>query len=125
MANGDFTGYEYQVPIFVVTHHAPSARAKGTNDKLSFTFVSEGVESAIRQAKAAAGDKDVTIIGTPGISGQCLASGLVDELQMDVVDVLLGAGLRFFADDSPALELERTRVLELGDRTHIAYRLRK
>ena len=125
MANGDFTGYEYQTPIFVVTHHAPSAIAKGTNDQLRFIFVTEGVESAIRQAKAAAGDRDVTIIGTPGISAQCLKTGLVDALEVDIVNVLLGAGLRFFADDSPPLELERTRVLELADRTHLRYHLRK
>jgi hypothetical protein len=54
-----------------------------------------------------------------------LHTGLVDEIQVDVVDVLLGAGLRFFGDDTPPLELERTRVLELGDRIHVRYRVRQ
>ena len=54
MGNGDFTGYEFQVPLFVVTHNAPDQVAKGENDKLSFTFVTDGIESAVNQAKAAA-----------------------------------------------------------------------
>jgi dihydrofolate reductase len=125
MANGDFTGYEFQVPIFVVTHHAPDVIAKGTNDQLSFTFVTEGVESAIAQAKAASGDRNVMIIGTASIGMQCLNAGLVDIVQVDVVSVLLGAGLRMFDSLAAPLELEQTRVLELGDRTTIDYRVVK
>src|SRR5215211_6942162 len=63
MGNGDFTGYEFQTPIFVITHNPPATPAKGENENLKFHFVTNGVESAIRQAKAAAGDKDVTIVG--------------------------------------------------------------
>src|ERR1700737_2437402 len=61
MANGDFTGYEFQVPIFVVTHQPPKERAKGENTKLSFAFVGD-VESAVQRAKKAAGNKDVTVV---------------------------------------------------------------
>src|SRR2546422_5136247 len=67
MAEGDFTDYEYQVPIFVVTHEVPEKAAKGENERLTFTFVTDGIESAIEKAKAASlrsgGDKDVTVIG--------------------------------------------------------------
>ena len=63
MGEGDFTGYEFQVPIFVLTHRAPERAAKGENERLTFTFVTDGIESAIEKARAAAGDKDVAVIG--------------------------------------------------------------
>jgi len=59
MANGDLTGYEFQVPIFVVTHHPPGAVVKGQNANLSVTFVTEGIEAAVRRAKKAAGGPPV------------------------------------------------------------------
>src|SRR5437667_10268738 len=59
MAEGDLTDYEYQVPIFVLTHHVPEKMAKGQNDRLTVTFVIEGIESAIEKAKAAAGDRQI------------------------------------------------------------------
>src|SRR5204862_3320437 len=72
MAEGDFTDYEFQVPIFVLTHDVPEKVAKGENEKLSFTFVTDGIESAIAQAKAAAGDKYVTVIGGADTAQQCI-----------------------------------------------------
>src|SRR5262245_53232659 len=80
MAGGDLTGYEYQVPIFVLTHHLPATTPKGQNEKLSVTFVTDGIESAIAKAKAAAGDRDVTVIGGASTAQQCMQAGLVDEL---------------------------------------------
>ena len=62
MTDGDWTDYEFQVPIFVLTHRPPERPAQG----LKFTFVTDGVESAMKQAHAAAGDKDVTVVGGPG-----------------------------------------------------------
>ena len=59
MAEGDLTDYEYQVPIFVLTHHIPEKGTKGENDQLTLTFVTDGIESAIEKAKAAAGDEHV------------------------------------------------------------------
>src|SRR5512134_3586317 len=76
MAQGNFTGYEFQVPIFVVTHHVPETAAKGENDQLKFHFVTDGFESAIEQAKAAAGDKNVTLIGGANAAQQCIRTGL-------------------------------------------------
>jgi dihydrofolate reductase len=125
LGNGDYTGYEFQVPIFVVTHDASLAIAKGTNDKLSFTFVTEGVESAVAQAKAAAGDKDVTIIGTASVGIQCLKAGLVDFLEVYMTPVLLGGGLRFFDAVEAPIQLEQTRVVEMAGRTYLRYRVVK
>ena len=118
--------YEFQVPIFVLTHTPPAKYPKG-NDKLSLTFVTDGVESAISQAKKAAGDKDALIIGGAGTIQQCLNSGLCDELQIDVMPVLLGKGLRLFENiDTDKIQLERTKVEETTPiRTTIIFRVTK
>jgi dihydrofolate reductase len=127
MGNDDYTGYEYQVPIFVVTHHAPEKAAKGENDKLKFHFVMDGVESAVRQAKAAAGDKDVIVVGGANITQQILKAGLIDELQIGIVPVLFGDGLRFFENlRDTEIKLEKIRLIESpGGRTDIMYRIVK
>ena len=115
--------YEYQVPIFVLTRRAPDKLPK-QNESLTFTFVSEGVESAIRQARAAAGDKDVSIIGGASTAQQCLRAGLVDEIQIGVVPVLLGGGLRFFEGiPTEKIQLEKIRLIDSPARTDIWYRV--
>jgi len=118
--------YEYQVPIFVLTHQAPKRHPR-ENDRLSFTFVTEGIESAIAQAKAAAGDKDVTVIGAASTAQQCLKAGLADELHIDIMPVLLCDGLRLLEDmDMESIRLERLKVVELpGGRTHMEFRIVK
>jgi dihydrofolate reductase len=120
----DYVGnYEFQVPIFVLTHAAPSKPPK-QDERLTFTFVTDGVESAIRRAKAAAGARDVTVVGGASTFQQVLNAGLADELQLDMRPVLLGAGLRLFGDlDTAPIELERLRVLELPGFTHLAFRV--
>src|SRR5712664_4692903 len=85
--------YEFQVPIFVLTHHPPSVAPK-QDEHLTFTFVTDGVESAVAQAKAAAGDRVVEVVGGASVVRQLLVAGLLDELHVDVMPVLLGAGLR-------------------------------
>jgi dihydrofolate reductase len=126
MGNGDFTGYEFQGPIFVLTHQAPAQVAKGENDKLTFAFVTEGIARAIEQAKAAAGDKDVTVVGGASTVRQCIEAGLADELQIDLRSVLLGDGLRLFdrLGGSP-IELETIGVSESPGVTHLRYRIGK
>lgn len=122
MAGGDWTGYEFQVQVFVLTHHPPAKPAEG----LAFTFVTDGVESAIRQARAAAGDKDVTVVGGAATGQQLLHAGLVDELAISVMPVLLGAGLRLFEHLEPApIRLERIRVATSPIRTDIRFRVVK
>jgi dihydrofolate reductase len=126
MSSGDFTGYEYQVPIFVLTHHAPDQAAKGENDKLKFHFVTDGVESVIRQAKAAAGDKDVTVVGGANFIQGLLKAGLIDELQVSLIPIFLGEGLRQFENlPDDQIKLEKVRVIESGPRTNLIFRVVK
>ena len=128
MANGDFTGYEYQVPIFVLTHHPPQEVTKGQNDKLTMTFVTDGIRSAMEKAKAAAGEKDVTVVGGANTAQQIINAGLFDELHIAIVPVLFGSGLRFFDNANVSIEnmlLEKTQILESPSRIDIKYRVVK
>ena len=90
-----------------------------------FSFVTEGIESAITQAKAAAGNRDVNVIGAASTAQQCLRAGLADELHIDIMPVLLGAGLRLFEDlSAKEIQLERMRVMKLpAGRTHLRFRI--
>lgn len=124
MANGDFTGYEYQTPIFVVTHTAPDQEVKGQNDQLTVTYVTSGVAEAIALAKAAAGERNVMVVGGANTAQQCLRAGLVDEIHMGVVPALLGEGLRFFEPAGvEGLTLEKARVFESPTRTDLWFRV--
>ncbi len=118
--------YEFQVPLFILTHTPPEKSPKG-NDKLTLTFVTDGVESAIAQAKKAAGDKMVQIIGGADTIQQCLNLGLCDELQIDVMPILLGKGLRLFENiDTDKIQLKRTKVEEITSaRTSITFGVEK
>jgi dihydrofolate reductase len=104
--------------VFVVTHHVPYPDAP-------FTFVTDGLPSAIDQAQAFAGDRDVSV--NPGsIAGQAFTAGLIDEVRIDLVPVVFGAGVRFFGDyaGSP-LSLDDPQIVQ-GDRvTHLHYSVRK
>ena len=115
--------YEFQVPIFVLTTTPPANHPK-ENDQLTFTFVTDGIAAAITQATAAAGGKDVTIIGGASTGQQALRAGLVDELHIDLMPILLGGGLRLFdALEPDQIRLERIQVTELpAGRTHLRFR---
>jgi dihydrofolate reductase len=116
--------YEFQVPIFVVTHHPPAVMPK-QDELLTFTFVTDGVESAVDQAKAAAGDRAVTVVGGPGVIQELLRAGVVDELRLDVMPVMLGAGLRLLDHaDLSRLRIEKLGVQEIGPRTSLRFRVR-
>jgi len=114
--------YEFQVPIFVVTHDPPAVAPK-QDENLTFTFVTDGVESAVAQARAAAGQKSVEVVGGVDVTQQLLAAGLADELHLDVMPVLLGAGLRFFGRGVEGLRLEKIGVQEIGPRTSLRFRI--
>ena len=116
--------YEFQLPLFIVTHTQPEKFPKG-NDKLTVNFVTDGIESAITQAKQAAGDKMVQIIGGAETIQESLNSGLCDELQIDVMPVLLGKGLRLFENiDTDIVQLERVSVEETTSmRTSIMFKV--
>lgn len=113
--------YELQVPIFVVTHSPPSVVPK-RNDRLYFTFVTDGIRSAVSQAAEAAGERAVTVVGGADLNRQLLAAGLVDELSIDIMPVLLGGGLRLFEEAAP-LVLQKLGVEEVGARTSLRFRV--
>lgn len=114
----------FHAPVFVLTHHQrePLEKQGGT----TFTFVSDGIESALAQAKEAAGGKDVSLGGGADVAQQYLKAGLLDEMQLCVVPVLLGAGTRLFEDGAGAgAELELVRVVDAPGVTHLKYRVGK
>jgi dihydrofolate reductase len=124
MGQGDYTDYEYQLPIFVVTHTPPARAAKGENENLKFTFVTDGVASAVQKARAAAGDKDVMLVGGAALGQQLLKAGLADEIQIGIMPVLLGDGLRFFEHlETLQIELETVKVIQTGPRTDLICRI--
>lgn len=114
----------FHVPVFVLTHHPrETLNMKGGT---TFTFVTDGIEAALDQAQAAAGDKNVHLAGGATIAQQYLGAGLVDEMQIHVAPVFLGDGVRLFdnlGDDRP--ELEITRVVASPTVTHLRYRVTK
>jgi dihydrofolate reductase len=115
--------YEFQVPIFVLTHHPPRISPK-QDDRLTFTFVQDGVASAVAQAKAAAGDKAVQVVGGANVIQQLLQAGLVDELHIDVMPLFLGDGLRLFEHaDLDCVDLETIGVETVGQRTGLRFRI--
>jgi len=112
----------FHTPVFVVTHHAREPLIKGGGT--TFTFVTDGIESALEQARAAAGGKDVALGGGANVAQQYLEAGLVDELQIHLVPVLLGAGARLFDNlEGADVALECTRTVEAPGVTHLTYRV--
>ncbi len=124
--DGEWTGRwgddpPYHCPVFVVTHHPrdPVEMEGGT----TFHFVTDGIESALEQARAAGGGKDVMLWGGADVINQYLAAGLLDELELHVVPVVLGDGARLFDNLKDAgVQLEPVRAVEAPGVTHVKYR---
>ncbi len=109
-------------PCFVVTHDVPQEWVKAGSP---FTFVTDGVESAIRQAQEVAGD-NVVAVSSASIMQQCLKAGLLDEVWIDLAPVLLGGGVRLFEHFGAApVQLETIHVVAAPDVTHLAFRIVK
>jgi dihydrofolate reductase len=114
----------FHLPVFVLTHRPREMVVKegGT----TFTFVTDGIESGLRQARAAAGDRDVAVGGGANTMQQYLQAGLLDELQVHVIPVVLGGGVRFFEQTgSTPIELERIKVMVSPRTTHLWFRVIK
>ena len=112
----------FHMPVFVVTHRPRETEVKAGGT--SYAFVTDGIESALAQAREAAGEGDVSIAGGANVVQQCLAAGLLDELQVHVVPILLGDGVRLLDKlGSYPIELERTRVVESPAVTHLKFRV--
>lgn len=113
----------FHVPVFVVTHHTrePLPMQGGT----TFTFVTDGVESAVEQARAAAGDKNVSVGGGASVIQKLMDAGLLDEIQIHLVPVLLGGGVRLLENVGVA-DLERTEFASSPTGvTHLRFRVPK
>jgi dihydrofolate reductase len=110
----------FHMPVFVLTHHE---RQPLTLADTTFIFVTDGIESALEQARAVAGDKDVTIGGGADVINQYLAAGLVDELELHTVPLVLGAGARLFEGVGPDLRLDQVRAVEAPGVAHLKYRV--
>jgi dihydrofolate reductase len=113
-------GYDppFHAPVFVLTHHArdPQPMDGGT----TYHFVTDGIDSALRQAREAAGDGDVSIHGGASTINQYLAAGLIDELRLHIVALTLGAGTRLF-DGVPPLKLEQVTSRAAKSVLHVTY----
>jgi dihydrofolate reductase len=111
----------YHHPVFILTHHprGPVEMQGGT----TFNFVTDGIESALEQARAAAGEQDVSVGGGPSTARTYLAAGLLDELLISLVPVFLGDGTRLFDDlGASPRRPEQTEVVEAPGVTHLRYR---
>lgn len=108
----------FHSPVFVLTHHVrePQPMEGGT----TYHFVTDGIEAALKQAREAAGDGDVSILGGATTINQYLAAGLVDELRLHVVPITLGSGTRLF-DGVPPLRLEQVKSRAATGVTHLTY----
>ncbi|MEV4747635.1 dihydrofolate reductase family protein [Streptosporangium sp. NPDC049248] len=114
----------FRAPVFVVTHRPrePLVRQGGT----SFTYVTDGIASAVEQARAAARGKNVAIAGGGTLLRQVIKAGLLDELELHIVPTVLGTGMRLLDADldlaeKEAIELTPTRVIHTPEVTHIRY----
>ena len=109
-----------RVPFFIVTHHAPEVTGE-----IKGSFVTDGVESAVKQAQAAAGDK-VVAVASPSIAKQCLEAGLLDEISLHIVPVLLGSGVRLLdLQGAGPIELECTQASNAKKVIHMTFRVVK
>jgi dihydrofolate reductase len=109
------------VPTFVVSRDIPGEIPSGATP---FTFVRDGIASAVAQAKEAAGDKDIYVIGGARTIRQLLDAGLADQLRIDLIPVLLGAGIRLFDQlDRKPINLEQVRSTSSNAVTHVKYRV--
>ena len=109
----------FHVPVFVLTHHEREPLELGDT---TFHFVTDGVEPAVERAKQAAGDEDVLLAGGAEAAQQCLAAGLVDEMQLSLVPILLGSGERLFDNLDGVESFEQVEAVEAPGVTHLTYR---
>jgi dihydrofolate reductase len=112
----------YHAPVFVLTHHPrePQQMDGGT----TYTFVTDGIESALAQAREAAGDGEIAVMGGATTVNQYLAAGLIDELRLHIAPITFGAGTRLF-DGVPPLDLEQVSARAATGVVHVTYRVRR
>jgi dihydrofolate reductase len=123
LTNGWGGRHPLDVPVFVLTHTVPQQQR--VYERSPFTFVTDGLESALEQAKAIAGAKDVGVVGASLVQ-QCIRAGVLEEIHLELVPVVLGEGVRLLEHlGTEPLELEITRVIEGAGVTHLTFRVVK
>jgi dihydrofolate reductase len=110
-------------PVFVLTHH--EREPLEMEGDTTFIFVTDGIESALEQARDAAGEQDVQLHGGASVAQQYLAAGLVDEFEVSIVPIMLGGGERLLDNIGPDLKLEQVRTIDAPGVTHVKYRVVK
>ncbi|PBQ33057.1 riboflavin biosynthesis protein RibD [Sphingobacteriaceae bacterium] len=126
LSEGDFTDYEYQVPVFVICKKAPAKTTKGTNENLKFHFITTGIESAVEKAKTAAKSKNVMVIGLAEAAQESLKAQKIDELIIRIIPVLLGKGVRLFENlGKEAIPLKILNSEKYLAHTDITFKIQK
>ncbi len=113
----------YHAPVFVLSHRPKEKVVK--QGRTTYTFVPDGAESALKQAKAAAGNKDIRVVGGANVVQQFIKAGWLDEIEIHLIPILLGEGIRLFDHIDKSIELERIQVTEAPDVTHLKFRIVK
>jgi dihydrofolate reductase len=109
-----------RIPVFVLCHRPPGDAPQGG----VYTFVTDGIEGALERARAAAGDKDVTVMGGAQTGRQCIRAGLIDELSIHLIPVIFGAGTRMFESlGADHLQLENLAAVQTPAATHLRLRI--
>jgi dihydrofolate reductase len=111
----------FDVPVFVLTQHAREPKPMPGGN--SFTFVTDGIDAALTQARATAREKDVLVAGGADVAQQYLTAGLLDEVQVHIAPLFLGSGVRLFDNLGADVKVEPVRVIESPNVTHVRYRV--
>jgi len=110
------------IPVFVVTSHIPKKVPKGSTP---FTFISDGIKTAVRKARKAAGKKNVYILGGASIAQQCITAGLLDEMTIHLIPTLLGGGVSLFGHLEKQIKMEQAKITEAPGVTHLQFLLKR
>ena len=110
------------VPVFVVSSHVPRKIPAGSTH---FTFVTDGIKSAVTQARKAAGKKQVYVLGGASIAQQCMNAGLLDAMTIHLVPILLGDGVRLFDHLEKQIKMEQLKIIEAPGVTHLQFDLER
>lgn len=114
--------YEYQVPIFVLTHNPPAKHPK-ENDNLTITFTDKPIGEIVAMAKEAAKGKNVVVVGGPDVGRQLINAKLVDEIHMDIIPIIITSGTRVFDGVEQEVQLEKINVTSVGERICMQFKV--
>jgi dihydrofolate reductase len=111
-----------RVPVFVISSHIPKKIPAGTTH---FTFVTDGIKSAVQQARKTAGKKHVYVLGGASIAQQCMQAGLLDAMNIHLVPILLGDGVCLFGHHEKQIKMAQKKMIEAPGVTHLQFDLKR